>query len=329
MPSPPQLLFPGKVVLISTRIQEGLPIVCTPYMRVILESILARAQTLYKVKICHYIFMGNHLHIIAIIEDPSDMTNFMDRVKTESSHAINRLLGRRQRTVWCKGFHAPAILTLEDAVEKIAYIYLNPQKANLVETIEDYPGLSSWALFTSKKHTFKAKLIRRPQIKKLNSFNISLENQQKLAEQLTRESKICHEFELSPDAWMKAFKITTAEEIDEINKQIILRVREYEENYKKQRATHNKSILGKRSLSLQPINKAYTPKKFGKKMYCVCNDIKLRIEYIRYVKELISLGKEVYHKWKSGDLSVQYPIGLFPPRQPRLANLIFDDFQII
>ena len=45
---------------------------------------------------------------------------FMERFKCETAHAVNRLLGRRQVTVWCKGYDSPVILTLDDLVEKLA-----------------------------------------------------------------------------------------------------------------------------------------------------------------------------------------------------------------
>ena len=136
MPSPPKILLPKSAVFISTRIQEGLPLVPTCYMQLILQSILARAQSKYKVSVCHFLFMSNHLHMLLVVNNPDEVPAFMDMIKTESAHAINRLLGRRQRTVWCSGYDSPPVLTLEDIILKINYIYTNPQSADLVDTID-------------------------------------------------------------------------------------------------------------------------------------------------------------------------------------------------
>ena len=131
MPSPPRLLIPHSVVLITTRMEEGLPLIPAEFIEVIIKGILGRAQKLYPVVACHYIFMNNHLHLILVVTDPDAVAGFMDRLKTELAHAVNRLLGRRKRTVWYDSYDAVPILTLEDCIEKIAYVYTNPQKLTI------------------------------------------------------------------------------------------------------------------------------------------------------------------------------------------------------
>src|SRR5688572_22422109 len=126
MPAPPKVILPKRLIFVSTRMETGLPLVCTSYMEAIIWGIIARAQVLYPVKVCAVVVMCNHIHILIAVEDPSDVVGFMDRVKTETSHAINRLLGRRQRTVWCDGYDSSTVLTVNDAIEKFIYLYTNP-----------------------------------------------------------------------------------------------------------------------------------------------------------------------------------------------------------
>jgi REP element-mobilizing transposase RayT len=141
MPRPPRLLFPHTVVLVTSRVQQGLPFVCTPLMEMILWSALVVAQNLHPIKVIGFVVMGNHVHIIALVEDPTDVESFMERFKCESAHAINRLLGRRQVTVWCEGYHSPPILTLDDLVERVAYVYANPVRAHRTDSIPPMHGL--------------------------------------------------------------------------------------------------------------------------------------------------------------------------------------------
>lgn len=148
---PPRTLFPKTLVLVTTRVEEGLPFIGTPELNAILMGILARAQYLYPIKICAFIFMGNHLHMLILVGNPEDVPAFMRRIKTETAHFINRRLGRRRRTVWCAGYDAVPILTLESAIEKFVYLYTNPQSANLVEEIEEFPGASSWDMFIRRE----------------------------------------------------------------------------------------------------------------------------------------------------------------------------------
>lgn len=322
MPSPPKVMLPKSVVFISTRIQEGLPLVTTKYMQVILESILARAQKKYRVTVCHFLFMRNHLHILLLVENPEYVPAFMDRIKTESAHAINRLLGRRQRTVWCSGYDSPPVLTLEDVILKINYLYTNPQSADLTDTIEQYPGFSSWDMFTNNKKGYVAKWIRRPFIKKLSKTRLSESEQEKVASELLKKATKRLVFRLSPNAWMKTFGITEEAEIQKINKQIINLIRLTESDLRAKRAKLNKEVIGEERLKAQPMDASYTPRKFGKKMLCICHDKNIRISFINFVKDLIAKAREVKKLWSNGDFSVKYPFGLFPPRIPRLGNLM-------
>ena len=43
------------------------------------------------------------------------------------------------------------ILDLETAIDRQVYIFLNPAQANLVDSIDDYPGETTWAAFLKTK----------------------------------------------------------------------------------------------------------------------------------------------------------------------------------
>ena len=73
---------------------------------------------------------------------------------------------------------------------------------------------------------------------------------------------------------------------------------------------------------LQPMDTPYTPKKRGRKMWVICGDITLRKMFISAIKALVEQAKEVYKRWKLGDYSLSYPIGLFPPAQPKVAHRV-------
>jgi REP element-mobilizing transposase RayT len=100
MPRNRKLLIHGKVYEICFRTEEGLPFAPTPYIKAIWESILARAQSLYRVRIVAGILMSNHPHLLIRVEDPEDVPKFVAYVKKETAHALNRLLGVEQHTVW-------------------------------------------------------------------------------------------------------------------------------------------------------------------------------------------------------------------------------------
>jgi len=298
------------MTLITTRTEEGLPFIPALYMRIILEGIMARAQILYPVQLCHYLWMGNHLHFIIYVEDPEIVEAFMARVKTESAHAINRLLGRRRRTIWVGDYDSATILTLDDAIEKIRYLYANPAEAHCADSIEGYKRPSSWKAFISGELNVAAPWIQRPAI------SPELVTDPDAARVLIEGASTSHELILVPNAWMKAFNITDPDEKKRINASVVKQVLESEESLR---------ILRTGPLfddnPEQRIDQPYTPKKFGRRMWCICWEIVLRVAFINMVKAMLREGKEVRKAWKSGNFFVPYPPGLAPPRYPRIANI--------
>ena len=67
---------------------------------------------------------------------------------------------------------------------------------------------------------------------------------------------------------------------------------------------------------------AYAPKKFGKRMWCICSNVPLRVAFINFIKDLRARAKEVKHRWLNGGWMEPFPPGLFPPCLPALANII-------
>ena len=131
-------------------------------------------------------------------------------------------------------------------------------------------------------------------------------------------SKEEHTFKLSPDAWFACFGIKDPSVMDERNKEIEGMVRAFEEKLRKEK----RRFLGREALLNQEFNRAHTPKKFSERMWCICDDIPLRVEFIAFIKELRRKARQVWKKWNEGDYSARYPIGLFPPSLPRNANLL-------
>jgi REP element-mobilizing transposase RayT len=322
MPAPPRVLFPGTVVLITTRVEEGLPFVCTEFMELILWSCIARAQELHHALVCHLVVMPNHFHIILVVQNPDDVVGFMDRVKTESAHAVNHLLGRRKRKVWCESYHSLPLLTVKKVIEKIVYTYVNPQAANLIDSIEEYPGVSSWKMWTQRSLTRKVPWVRRTHLPALKRSRLSRNDQRAYAQRLREKARESNTFTLTPDAWMPIFGIDTQAEMDEVNDEILEGVRAREAELRQERAAAKRSCLGCDALIDRPIDVPYTPKKFGRRLWCLSDDISRKVQFINLVKELREEARVVREKWKLGDYSQPYPIGLFPPNFIRTANLV-------
>ena len=130
----------------------------------LIKSAMLRALRLHPIKISHFIVNGTHIHMIIRVWNPEDVPGFMERFKTELSHYLNNLVGRNKKTIWSDGYDSPAIILADDVIDKIVYLYTNPVKDGLIDSINHYPGLSSWSSFNNRKSHIKGRLICRDDV---------------------------------------------------------------------------------------------------------------------------------------------------------------------
>jgi REP element-mobilizing transposase RayT len=151
MPSPRKIFIHNSVVMITSRTEEGLPLVPTAFMNEIVWSALAAAQSRYWVDLISFTVEANHLHFILRVINPEAVPLFVGYAKQEIAHRVNRLLGRRKRTIWAEGYDSPIVLDFNKTLDQIAYVTLNPVKDHIVESIEQYPGVCSAEMFISER----------------------------------------------------------------------------------------------------------------------------------------------------------------------------------
>ena len=180
--------------------------------------------------------------------------------------------------------------TPEIVMEKIVYIYTNPQKANLVDRIEEYPNISTWKEFQSDVPTeVTHKRIARdliPQLPKIHPTGRRGKTFVRSLMELEGEKNV---LEISPHAWMECYRKTKERDISELREELVGRVREREAELREKRAEKDRGLLGVKALKEQSIKKKYEPKNYsGKRCYCHSQNKKLRILYISWVKRHLS-----------------------------------------
>ena len=316
-----KIIPPNHVVDLTLTLEEGLLLSANPLCKLIVESALARAQYHHPVTVSHYITEASHVHMLAVARDPKDIAGFQERFKTETAHYLNRMLGRKKRTVWCKGYAALPILTVSSAMKKIRYIYTNPAKDNLEETIDNFPGLSRWSAWSTGRCKKTLPRLHRPMMPHLPGKFYAKNTYKRLKKELKQRAKQQHVFTLEPDAWMEVFQITDEAERRAINENILLMIREEERELKLARDRAGKTVIGREALAAAHLDLDYVPDRKGTKMWCICDDKDLRVRYIEWAKEIKRQAREVYERWKTGDFSVPFPPGVFAPAMPKLANM--------
>jgi REP element-mobilizing transposase RayT len=288
-------------------------------MKLILWSALAQAQNLYPLKIIGFVVMGNHVHIMTLIEDPTITEMFIRLFKTETGHAVNRLLGRRQVSVWVEGYHSPTILTLDSLVDKLAYVYANPVRAHLSATIGDYQGVSSWGMFTSGQLDREVKRIRRPFVTTVATGRVSPVDRVEEASRVESKATEKMTFTLSPDSWQEAFPDQITRE--RFNERVLQRVKEIESEMAAIRERDGVSLPSDYEVASRAIDTPYAPKTFGRRMWCISSCQTRKMAFIRLIKELRRECRRVRLEWLRGNFSEKYPPGMFPSALPMIANI--------
>jgi REP element-mobilizing transposase RayT len=320
MPRARKLHLNDTVLFLTSSIEEGLLLPQNPLIIAILKSCMARAQFHFPVCICYFLFEANHLHMIILVDDPELVRGFMERFKTESAHAINRLLGRNKRTVWCAGYDSPILLTAADVIDKIVYLYTNPSKDNLADSIEQYVGFNSYNFIKNNTLEIDCPYISRSTISPLENEKYTVQEFKNLAQMLIADSNCSHKLTISPNAWMKCFP--EIDNPDEVNTKIDLLIKQDEQRYSEQRKLENKSVPSPSKLQSESFTLNYQSNRKGRRTFCISHDRNLRKRFIKSIKFLVEKAKSVYQRWLHGDFSVDYPLGLYPPNLPKQAHLI-------
>jgi REP element-mobilizing transposase RayT len=304
MPNPLKYIEHGALYFVTSRAEVGFPFADMQRFNPLFLAILARAQTLYPVEIVAFILNANHLHLLLIPIDPINFPLFVGYVKQELSHAVNRIKGIRKKTIWCDGYDSPLLLDATNAKHYMSYIYTQAQTAHVVNTIEQYRGPSSWGMFMSGKLEVTVPRLLRTEYRR-----------GKPRPKNPEEPIEMNTLTLAPYAWIK--RLCPGESPDEVRGSVIRLVRAIEEESRLKRL--------KEKIPLRPnlsslAEEKYQPKKFGKRMICICADIAKRCEFLEWYQGMVALCRNTYQKWREGWLSVPWPDGFFPPRQPTLRS---------
>ena len=114
-----------------------------PLLNEIILGALARAKRRYGVELSAFIFLSNHLHLLAWAADSEQLARFMGYFLSKLAREVSRLTGWRDK-VFARRYQAIPISEEEAAqVERLLYILSNGCKEDLVERPQDWPGVPS------------------------------------------------------------------------------------------------------------------------------------------------------------------------------------------
>jgi len=303
------------------RARSGIPLPCTEYMKLIVLGCLARTQRDDKVKLAHFVVMGNHVHIIVVgHRNEEAVTKFYMELKKKLTESIKQILDLDFLHLWDGPTTLIRILDLDKAIERIAYCYANPARANLADRVENYPGVSSWSRFqaTEQKigavNSTKVKWYRYATLMPIGTLTPIV-----YLFAFSRFESVEHVLELHPNCWMSLFGVTDSVEVGEINQQIMAAVRDYELQARELRKELKKAVWSVRSLRKQaPTVSGYEPRTRDRKIFFLGSTKENRIEYLERFKAFVEHCAELFQIWRKGDFSVVWPPHAFIPWIPPL-----------
>lgn len=323
MPRQRRIIFEQKLYEIVPRAREGLPLPPTETTNQLITGILARVQRDDKVTLCNFVDMNNHTHQLVIPNDPERLSRFYMEYQKKVTDTVRKLTKLSRLQLWEKGPSVPLIAELEDAIKQMIYIFLNPAKAGLVSSIDEYPGLSTWQYFKACEASVDAEVSIEAywtpvsNLEALQSNNkLSPTNDRAMAQRL-RANKKTQKYNLviKPLAWLRCYGITEPKEIEAIRQRIIKAVYDGEAELSNERIAKNLPIMGAERLKRQGYLRSHTPKKKGRRIFVICGNNELRPAIIELFKEISHQCNECYLLLKAGKPH-SWPPGTFVPWLP-------------
>jgi len=102
--------------------------------------ILGHALAWFSIKLNAAVVLSNHWHLV-ITDLKGKKSQFFRLVHMMIARSVNTLRGRFE-AFWAPGRpNMVRLMTPDDILDKMVYVMLNPVRANLVEHVDDWPGL--------------------------------------------------------------------------------------------------------------------------------------------------------------------------------------------
>ena len=300
---------------------QGLPLPARALTTYLIESIMGRLLRADDVIVCGYVWMSNHVHMQVFSLDCQALTHFHERLKKRLTDFLKRLLGLSHLRLWDDRTNVGEVLDLEAAISRIVYSYLNPVRAGLARSIDDYQGCNTWSEFLSVAPDVNAFVekdvswVLATDIKQLSRVNPSISEEMEIIETIKRRAskRETHKVRITPLKWLEAFGIVEPKEIEAIRQRIIANVREEEAliSSKKCLAAKLKGFV---------VTPTYVPGKKERKIFMFGSTKECRWEYLERFKWFTAQCMKCYALLKQGVANIPWPPECFRPPSPRLCN---------
>jgi REP element-mobilizing transposase RayT len=271
-----------------------------PLLNEIILGALARAKRRYGIELSAFIFLSNHLHILAWAADSEQLSRFMGYFLSKLAREVCRLTGWRDK-VFARRFQAIPISEEETAqVERLLYVLANGCKENLVARPQDWPGV----------HCIEALLTGKPL--KGTWFNRTREFAARNRGESFGPREYAEEESLELDplpCWQHLteaqYRSQMARLVEKITHETAARLQQ-----------SGIQPLGREAILAQhPLGQPEkTKRSYAPRAHAFRRAVR-RAMYETYAA-FVAAFREAAQKWRSGDRMAKFPEGSFPPGLP-------------
>ena len=135
---------PGLTVEVTARtVQSRLLLRPSKETNDLILGVLGRALERHpRIALHAFVFLSNHFHLILTTPDARELANFMCFLQGNIAREVGRAIGWREK-FWGRRYVDVAILDDEALLDRLAYLFSQGCKENLVASPLDWPGASS------------------------------------------------------------------------------------------------------------------------------------------------------------------------------------------
>jgi len=290
---------PGRLVELTTRTVHGRYLMRpSPKTNDIILGVLGRAQAKYDVDLHAFVFLSNHKHIDATVEDEEQMALFMGYLNGNLAKELGRLHGWREK-FWGRRYQSiPICLTQQDQIRRFMYLLENACKEGLVGSPLEWPGVSSASALYHGEMTMQGTWYDRTA-----QYRASLKGEYK-------EFPSTETVRLTPLPFLKD------KSADEQRAFYVNAVHEIERKTAQRHKENGTKPLGSRAIRRQkPHDKPKTFKPSPAPLFHAVNREDFWAMYNAYQAKVAAYC-DASRRLKRGERDFCFPEGCFPPRLP-------------
>jgi hypothetical protein len=266
----------------------------------IILGILGRAQQVYQVQICGFSFLSNHFHILLVVDHAKQLADFMGYINSNIAREAGRL-NRWREKFWSRRYRAIVVSQEEGAQrERLKYVLAHGTKEGLVDHPREWPGV----------HAIRALVEDEP----LEGYWFD-RTQEYAARRRGKEHERL-EFATHYSVTLSPLPCWAHLSPEQQRARVIDVVHEIEDEANRRREETGKTSPGPDAIRRQ--NPHEQPQRSKKSPAPLFHAVRLRVKkelYTAYAGFLAAF-REAAEKWRSGDRTVVFPIGCYPPALP-------------